>query len=130
MELQNNNPELKSRACSAPIVDVAFRPNANAERYRNSGGPFSMFDTSAQPTMNCQFCGQQTLTHHYQKTPNKLYHINNIDVSKRVKLHEYDLEFNTIIISPEKETKKDNPDTTSKDYESIRNILKSNENKK
>ena len=66
LESQKNHPELKSRTYSAPVVDVAVRPNANADRYRMFGNPISMFDTSTQTPMNGQVYDQQTLTHQYQ----------------------------------------------------------------
>ena len=46
---------------------------------------------------------------------------------KWLKLHEYDLKFNSMAISPEKDKNNDKPDTNSKDYESIRQLVKSNE---
>ena len=66
LKLQKNHPELTTRTYSAPVVDVAFRPNANTERYQNCGDPISLFDTSSQTTRTGQCYDQRTLTHQYQ----------------------------------------------------------------
>ena len=69
LEFQKNRTELKSRAYSAPVVDLAFRPNANPERYRSFGDHISMFDTSAQTALYTnELFSQRPLTHQYQQT--------------------------------------------------------------
>ena len=52
--LQENHPEVKSRTYNAPVVDLAFRPNANTERFRSFGDPIQMLDTSAHTMMTSE----------------------------------------------------------------------------
>ena len=59
-EFQMNHPDLQSRADSAPVVDAAFRPNANTERCRKFGDPISAFDSSAHTTMHVKFDDQRS----------------------------------------------------------------------
>ena len=40
LELQKNQPELKSTTYSALVVDVEFRPNAHTERYNEDLGSY------------------------------------------------------------------------------------------
>ena len=49
---------------------------------------------------------------------------------KTFKLHDHDLKFHTKDIKEEKEKKKENPDTNSKDYDTIRRLVKDREQPK
>ena len=49
---------------------------------------------------------------------------------KTFKLHDHDLKFHTKDIKEEKEKKKENPDTNSKDYDTIRRLVKDREKPK
>ena len=105
MELEKNHPELKSRPYSAPVVDVAFRPNANTERDRFFGNPMSVFDTSTHTPMHEKSYDQKnfnaSISEQRQTKPDKLYRC-----VEGVKLHEHYLKCNTMAISPERENTK------------------------
>ncbi len=47
LELQQMNPGLKSVTYGAPVVSVA----SGGERYRNLGGPVTVFDLGAKTTL-------------------------------------------------------------------------------
>ena len=68
LELQKNHPEFKPTHDTAPIVDVAFRPNPNTDRYRANWESYLhvKYITNKKPY------DQPGLTHQYQNNAKQL----------------------------------------------------------
>ena len=65
MELQKNHPELSTKVCGTPVMDLLGRQQ-NAERYRNEGDPISMCDRSAKSTpFTRDLLSAPAMTHQY-----------------------------------------------------------------
>ncbi|MFM7988686.1 MAG: hypothetical protein ACKPKO_56175, partial [Candidatus Fonsibacter sp.] len=84
LELQKHHPELQTRTCGAPVVDITgainppWKPDPTVQRYRNAGDPISVFGSKAHTTYYGKFYDKSTLTHQYDNTPKQLNLNNNV----------------------------------------------------